>query len=520
MRHCFLLLCLCLITSFLKANNDALAEEKVLAEKILTNLFNSYGNFIYPTPPKIEIVTEKKRVAAFIANKQSGKIIIEQAAIDVCRRFGKDFESALAFIIGHELGHFYERQHNEGFATNYLKWSHDLQSEEKADVWGVFCAYLANYKTVKLVPALIEALYTEYDLMGKELYGYPTFETRQQIAANVQDQVLELIHIFDTANELSAIGQYELAAAAYTYIEQVYQGREIYNNLGVNYALHAMNFTKKNVDKYVYPLEIDGENRLKKPHLDRGGEALTKAEQVYRMELLKKAKDYLEQAGKLDYNYLLDDINMMCVLNLMMDLCEDCGHPITYYETHQLLKTAKLIGAPQEQIANLRLALAISYTKSGQPELAKRIWESLKNHANTQIAYQANFNLTTFDKDYSPSFIKRYDCPIIEELLVDKVRFHRIDLTNGFALDTTQQIAMEIRQLPNSVLSIFSKSNGTTFLLQKQRTPHVIPLTITADEKYQMIAQSNGYYLVCEATNQFWFIDELGQVRAMKCYEK
>jgi len=519
MRHSFLLLCLCLFASFLKANNEVLVEEKILAEQILTNLFNSYGNFVYPIPPKIEIVTEKKRVAAFIANKQSGKIIIEQAAIDVCRQFGQDFESALAFIIGHELGHFYERQHNEGFATNYLKWAHDLQSEEKADVWGVFCAYLANYKTVKLVPKLIEALYTEYDLMGKDLYGYPTFETRQQIAANVQTQVLELIHIFETANELSAIGQYELAAAAYTYIEQFYQGREIYNNLGVNYALHALNFTKKNVDKYLYPLEIDGENRLKKPQLDRGGEALTKAEQAYRMELLKKAKGYLEQAGKLDYNYLLDDINMICVLNLMMDLCDNCGHPINYYETHQLLKRAKDIGASNEQIANLRLALAISYAKMGQKEAAKRIWAHLKNHANTQIAYQANFNLATLSEDYSPSFIKIYDCPVAEQL-TDQVRFHRIDLANGFVLDTTQQITMEIRPLPNSTLSIFRKSNGDTFLLQKQSANPLISLELAADKKYQIIGQSKGYYLVCEAMNKLWFVDELERVTAMEFYEK
>lgn len=519
MRHCFLLLYLCLIPSFSKANNNALIEEQVLAEQILTNLFNSYGNFIYPIPPKIEIVTEKKRVAAFVANKQSGKIIIEQAAIDVCRKFGKDFESALAFIIGHELGHFYERQHNEGFATNYLKWSHDLQSEEKADVWGVFCAYLANYKTVKLVPNLMEALYVEYDLMGKDLYGYPTFEVRRQIATNVQYQVLELIHLFETANELSAVGKYELAATTYTYIEQFYQGREIYNNLGVNYALHAMNFTKKNVDKYFFPFEIDGETRLKKPQLDRGGEDLTKEEQAYRMKLLKKAKDYLEQAGKLDYNYLLDDINMMSVLNLMMDLCEDCERPLAYYENHELLKTAKFIGAPPTQIAQLKLALALSYAKTGKKEAAKNIWNDLKNSPNESIRYQAAFNLAASAEDYSTSFIKNYDCPTMEESFTDKVRFHRIEIQHGFPLNEITQL--EIRQLANSTLSIFQQNNGDMFIVQKQKNTNKEKLIWTKKDNYRLVSRTNGSFVTCDATNQLWSFDQAGLlINRIKYYAK
>jgi len=251
MRHYLLGILLCLFCTSAFANSETLPDQ-IVAETILKKLFTAYGNFVYPIPPKIEIVAEKKRVAAFIADKQSGRIIIEKAAIEVCKSLGKDYESALAFIIGHELGHFFDRTNNKGFATNYLKWTHTQKEEEKADIWGVFCAYLADYKTVSIVPNLIEAIYLEYGLMEKKdnLYGYPSFQIRQEVAQNVQNQVKELIHLFDTANYLSAMGKYRLAASSYQYILQFYQGREIYNNLGVNYALESMNFTQKNVDLY------------------------------------------------------------------------------------------------------------------------------------------------------------------------------------------------------------------------------------------------------------------------------
>lgn len=515
MRHCFLLLLLCLFSTTNFANSETI-EDQIIAEAILGKLFNAYGNFIYPIPPKIEIVNEKKRVAAFIADKKSGRIIIEQAAIEVCRSFGKDYESALAFIIGHELGHFFDRTNNKGFATNYLKWTHTQKEEEKADIWGVFCSYLAEYRTVSIVPNLIEALYEEYNLMEKkdELYGYPSFKVRKEVAQNVRQQVEELIHIFDMANLLSTMGKHELAASSYKYILQFYQGREIYNNLGVNYALEAMNFTTKNVDRYLYPFEIDTNTRIKKPKLDRGGEDLTEKEQAYRMKMLEQAKKYLEIAGKMDYNYLSDDINMMGVLNLMMDLCKECENPVHYYEKHQLLKTASFIGASEEQKAQLQLALALAYAKTGKKEAAKNIWTSLKNHSNPQIKYQANFNLEALKEDYSTSFIKIYDSPAINiDLPSDNVRPHRVEIEEGFVLDSLENIKVEIRPLKNSTISIFEDNKGNIFLVQSWEILESIKVDLQQSDKYQLIAHSNGFYLMDNASFEIYSISSTGLLR-------
>ena len=514
MRHSFLLLLLCLFanTSFA---NSSLAKEQQLAESILKKLFNTYGNYIYPIPPKIEVVNEKKRVAAFIADKQSGKIVIEKAVFDICRTFGKDYESALAFIIGHELGHFFERTNNKGFATNYLKWTHTQKEEEKADIWGVFCAYLADYKTTSIVPKLIEAIYLDYGLMGKkdELYGYPTFKIRQASAENVLEQIDELVDIFDTANFLNAMGKYELAAASYQYMLQFYKGREIYNNLGVNYALHAMNFTPKNVDQFLYPFEIDTNTRLKKPKLDRGGEDLTEAEQAYRMRMLDNAKANLDIAGKMDYNYLSDDINTMGVLSLMMDLCKDCENPIQYYNKNEFPKTADFMGASNLEKSKLELALAIAYAKSGNKAAAKKIWTALQTHKNPHICYQATFNLETIKEDYAASFIKVYDCPKIDlDLDSEQVRMHRVEIENGFEIDNTEGIQLEIQALKKSKLFIFENNKGNLFILRRWKIQSGKMIEIKQPTNFQLISAANGFYLICNDTGVTFLLDNTGRI--------
>lgn len=515
MRHSLLLLLLCLFTNVSFANSS-LIEEQQLAETILKKLFNTYGNFVYPIPPKIEVVAEKKRVAAFVADKQSGKIILEKAVFDICKSFGKDAESALAFVIGHELGHFYERTNNKGFATNYLKWTHTQKEEEKADILGVFCAYLADYKTTSIVPQLIEKIYAEYGLMDKKdnLYGYPTFKVRQASAQNVQAKVDELIHLFDTANYLSTVGKYKLAASSYQYILQFYKGREIYNNLGVNYALEAMNFTKKNVDIYLYPFEIDAQTRLRRPKIDRGGEDLTKAEQAYRMQMLDNAKKYLKEVGKIDFNYLIDDINMISVLSLRLDLCKDCESPVSYYKKNQLMKTASFMGADNEQKAKLKLALAIAYVKTGKKEDAKKIWESLKSHPNAQISYQATYNLSTLKEDYSTSFIKIYDSPtVVVEVPNDNVRLHRVEIEAGFILDSLQGIEAEIRPLKNSTLTIFESDDGETFIIQSWTIHTDKKLKLNESAKYQRVSNSKGFYLVDMASSKAYSVNPEGELK-------
>ena len=491
------------------------AKEEAVAQNILKRLYNSYGNFVYPMPP-LEIVDEKKRVAAFIPNGIQGKIILEKATYDLCKQFDEDFESALAFILGHELGHFFERGHDRAFANDYLQWPQGIQKEKGADVWGVFCAYLAGYKTIGIVPELLEAVYREYGLLGKDLYGYPSFKERQQIALEVTEKVEELIEVFDTANYLTAIGQYDLAVSSYLYIEQYYQGREIYNNLGVNYTLQAINFTKVNVDKYLYPLEIDTESRIKKPQISRG-DTLTEEEKKRRKELLQQAQKYLEIAGKIDYNYFSDDINMMVVLTLLMDDCATCEQPLDYYKYHELSKTSRIIPVTENQKANLKLILAIAKMKSGQEDEATRIWTRLLKHSNEQIRYQAQYNLKMAATTAVETNTEEI-CPSINiDFPADGIRLHRVNYKEGPILNASSNHALEIRKMPNTYLYIFQKGNDDAqFSLQvnkKLKKSVSSYLQLEADNQaYQLISTTKGAYIICRETRNVWMIDQNGNI--------
>ena len=79
--------------------------------EIFQKLVEARGDFRMKKPEKIYLRDEVSRVASIDYNKL--EIVIEQKAYDVCKNFG---ESAVAFLIGHELTHYYEKH---AWRTNF-----------------------------------------------------------------------------------------------------------------------------------------------------------------------------------------------------------------------------------------------------------------------------------------------------------------------------------------------------------------------------------------------------------------
>ncbi len=78
---------------------------------------------------------------------------------------------------------------------------------------GIFNAYLAGHRTTAILSQLIAKLYESYRLSSR-LDGYPSLEERQQASTAVMATIDTLTQLYETANYLSALGQYELAAAS------------------------------------------------------------------------------------------------------------------------------------------------------------------------------------------------------------------------------------------------------------------------------------------------------------------
>jgi len=158
--------------------------------------------------PKIVIRPNKRFGASY--RRSENTIFIDQAAIDICETFGVDAESALAFLMGHELTHYYQKHdwQEAGFATSFITAQATFQAhihqESEADTYSAFIAHLAGYETIRIIPELLEKIYIGYELKSKDLTAYPSLAERKAVANKVCKTVQGLIDIYQAANYLFA----------------------------------------------------------------------------------------------------------------------------------------------------------------------------------------------------------------------------------------------------------------------------------------------------------------------------
>jgi hypothetical protein len=83
---------------------DSIQYRRVL--NIYNRLVQARGDFRYPVPT-FNLSTEEEH-CAFI-NYKLLEIQLEVKALEVCNSFGADSETAIAFLLAHELTHYYEK---------------------------------------------------------------------------------------------------------------------------------------------------------------------------------------------------------------------------------------------------------------------------------------------------------------------------------------------------------------------------------------------------------------------------
>lgn len=489
----------CLLLCNLTAKECASTQEAYLkvAQMVLDDLYETNGNRIY-LKPKLEIVTTTKKVASFYP--RSEQIVIEERVFAICRTFGPDSLDALAFIIGHELAHAQLHRSN---ASHYLEYdksiNKDKRQEHEADLQGLFNAYLAGYRTFDILPDLISRIYAEYQLNDQQLAKYPSLQVRQQSVRTMQRDLKKLIQIFEGANYLTAIGEYELAAASYEYIEQRYKGREIYNNLAVNYALQAINFTEEDVDVFLYPLELDWNTRMKKPKNRMGGKDLKPKEQLYRMRLLARAEQYLQTAKKMDTQYTVTDINVMCILSLQGRF----QAAIDYYDKYQLANRIRWSTNANYQQELAQLALATAYVGIKDVMAARTIWNKLKNSNFPYIAYHAQYNLKMMEQEKCSAY-KDYQCRLADPNLpiVDGVVPGKVNYPAGFTIQQTDQIQLNIQKKRNSLVYQFTTPTRKFYVQRILNEGLQLPV-MTARQQLKIVASTGGTLEHCPDNDYF-----------------
>jgi len=263
MKNLFLVLFLIHFSSYANNCNDAVKE---IYQNIITSIGN---NSLYP--PELHFSDETRSVA-YMSSKG---ITIEQKTIDLfC---GEDnFEDKIAYIIAHELAHFYLEHSwtsNTGLSYassigEFLEGSsiEDLlktkkRDESQADLYAGFYGQIAGYNTLGFGEIALTEVYESYKL-PKELNGYPSFDERIEILNSRIRKANDLALLFELGNVFLKNKNYNSAKYCFLFIlKSKFNSREIYNNLGLSFLLFGVSISDKPISNLVYPLFIDQQTR-------------------------------------------------------------------------------------------------------------------------------------------------------------------------------------------------------------------------------------------------------------------
>lgn len=289
-------------------------EKEAAAQEIFKRLVLARGDQRLATPQFVFSRLKDKGAKAV-----GDVITLEELAYDVCAGLGEEGDIALAGILGHELIHYYEKHEWEGGFIDLVGKSgagsgrsldrsvkednFALKKDEiEADYLGGFLAHLAGYPATNVMPKVLQGIYDAYEL-PEEMAKYPPLSERKRIATETYAKLERLVDVFEMGNMLVALRQYDAAAYYYQYLINDFQGREVYNNVGVAYTMAAIPLFKPESIKYLYPVELDLNSRLAAQTRSVGVDRET------REYYLEEAIWHFRQAGLLDGSYAVGMVN-------------------------------------------------------------------------------------------------------------------------------------------------------------------------------------------------------------------
>ena len=344
-----------------------------VARQVFDDLLLAIGDGRAPPSLRLQPLAAPGPLQVAWFSPRQHSVTLQEQAYEVCASMDADSLDALAALLGHELAHFYK---DHGWVGDFGNGFADLEIgqavtqleqtpariaalEAEADYFGGFFGYVAGYDAYGATPALQERIYTAYG-MTDDKPGYPTLAARQEIARRSQAQLEELIPVFEAGQRLLLMRRYEEAARCFDFIARTFPSREILNNAGVARALEAVDLFDVEELNAVYPLELDGESRLRSGL--KGEESLPEASQIKRRTLLlEQARTWLEKAMSRDPLYSAAHINLACVADLLgepeealwraqkaLKVARDNDGPLPLAHAHTIRGIARLHADPPD----------------------------------------------------------------------------------------------------------------------------------------------------------------------------
>ena len=141
--------------------------------------------------------------------------------------------------------------------------------------------------------------------MASSLTSFP-----RPFPLNSEAKLKKLLDLFEMANFLVALEEYDDALEYYYKVLEDFQSREIYNNLGVLSTLSAMKRFAPTENPYAFPVELDVESRMRTGSRGDNGKD-------FREEKLLEAIDFFEKARQYDSFYPIAYLNEGCAHALL-----------------------------------------------------------------------------------------------------------------------------------------------------------------------------------------------------------
>lgn len=427
--------------------------EQATVQKIFKQLTTTVGDYSAALP-KVVIRPQKRYGASY--KRSQNTIFIEQAALDICASFGENKESAIAFLLGHELTHYYQKHdwQEAGFTTGFLTseavFQKNIQHEKEADTYSAFITHLAGFNSVKILPELLEKIYETYELKGKTLTAYPSLSERKALANNVCKTVQGLIDIYQAANYLYALGKYEKAMVSYEYILKYVKYKELYNNIGLC-ALYTAIPSVQQTFPFAYPLTLDPTVPLRAPS------SFTKE------ELIQKAINHFSIATNYDNSYFTSYLNLICAYDLNGQ----------YQEVIPLINSIRDLATTLKTKQQLQLIEGISAFRNNNSVLADKYFSAVSKHneypdlatialQNRQISKGA-----TLQRFTNESLLLTEDK--IEGINLLFFEKEKKETTYNLRDTPLDKKTIHIQQLPLSKIYLF-ESNGQVTKMQLTKT--------------------------------------------------
>ncbi|MCP4440729.1 MAG: hypothetical protein GY810_17415 [Aureispira sp.] len=464
--------------------------------------------------PQLVVMDRVLRVASY--RSYDNKLIIEKKAFDICKSLGKDkMESALAFLIGHELTHFYQKHDwggeggESGFGTNFLMdheaFSEHVHHEEEADTYGAFVAYLAGYEVLSIIPEVLEAIYKSYALKDK-MMNYPSLKERKAVVSKVEGKIKELIRIYDNANYFAAIGWNMQALSCYNHLLKFVKTKELYNNIAMVYLSVALVQIEDDTPIFEYPIKVDLDYTLRDYSFFQG-----------RSKTLKNAQTYLKKAIELDPNYHTAHLNLACVYDAQ-----------SKYDLASL-HLARVATPTDLEVAQITMIKGIMAVHQGHKMEAESLFNTITHESLKGLAEQNRRVLKGEENSIQNSYNANSRESSINKLLLEA---SQLNLDNNIAFEANDffELSLSHQSLKDNSITLFNVENKLEGHLKKHILYHsnsksfalskkvILPTNIKQliqkpqHYNYRLVQHSKGTFLVSNAQGLILSIDKKNRV--------